>query len=171
MKQVLLPLAATAAIILILGVFHKYPDSTKSALNNPGSFVQQTVQKNVYNKKELKIGKKTLLVEIADTQESRTTGLSGRKSLAENEGMLFVFESQNIKQAFWMKDMKFSIDIIWIKDGKVAQITKEVPAPAPDTPDRNLSLYIPDAPIDYVLEVIGGFCDQQGIKVGDEVTI
>lgn len=171
MKQVLLPLAATAAIILILGVLNKYPDNTKSVLNNPGGFIQQTVQKNVYKKKEIKIGTKSLLVEVSDTQETRNKGLSGRETLGENEGMLFVFESKNIKPAFWMKDMKFSIDIIWIKDNKVAQITKEIPAPTPGTEDRNLPLYIPDAPIDYVLEVNSGFSDKNEIKAGDPIDL
>jgi uncharacterized membrane protein (UPF0127 family) len=171
MRQILLPLAAVVLIITILGVINKYPEISKQAIQNPGGFVETTVEKNVYNKKEIKIGNKLLLVEVVDTFEERRQGLSGREGLEEDEGMLFVFDNQDVDPGFWMKDMKFSIDVIWINDGKVAQITKELPTPAADTSDRNLPIYTPDNPIDYVLEVTAGFSDKNEIFVGDTVDL
>ena len=171
MKQIIIPLAAVFLIITILGVLNKYPGASKEALQNPGGFIETAVEKNVYNKKEIKIGEKTMLVEVVNTLETRNKGLSGRDGLNEGQGMLFVFETQDVSPAFWMKDMSFSIDIIWINDGKVVLISKEVSPPAADTPDRSLPLYTPQSVVDYVLEVSAGFSDQQDIKVGDKVTI
>ena len=171
MKQIIIPLAAVFLIITILGVLNKYPGASKEALQNPGGFIETAVEKNVYNKKEVKIGEKAILVELADTQETRNKGLSGRDGLGEDQGMLFVFETQDVSPAFWMKDMKFSIDIIWINDGKVVLISKEVPAPAADTPDRSLPLYTPESVVDYVLEVSAGSSDKNGISVGDGVDL
>jgi uncharacterized membrane protein (UPF0127 family) len=85
--------------------------------------------------------------------------------------MLFVFENKDVIPGFWMKDMKFSIDIIWINDGKIAQITKELPTPEPGTPDRNLPIYTPEGGIDYVLEVPAGFSDKNDILVGSVVDL
>jgi len=171
MKQIIIPLAAVFLIITILGVLNKYPGASKEVLQNPGGFIETAVEKNVYNKREIKIGEKTILVEVVDTLETRNKGLSGRDGLNEGQGMLFVFETQDVSPAFWMKDMSFSIDIIWINDGKVVLISKEVPPPAADTQDRSLPLYTPQSVVDYVLEVSAGFSDQQDIKVGDKVTI
>jgi len=171
MKQILLPLAAAAAFITILGVLYKFPSATKNALQNPEQFIEKAVETKVFNKREIKVGEVSILVEVADTQEARNKGLSGRDSIAENEGMLFVFEALDKKHAFWMKDMKFAIDIIWINDGKIAQISKVVSPPDPGTPDRILPLYIPDAPADYVLEVAAGFSDKNGLITGNPVDL
>src|SRR3989338_5701660 len=60
-----------------------------------------------------KIGDQAVRVTVADTPESRERGLSGRDGLASDEGMLFVFQNDGY-HTFWMKDMLFSIDIIWL---------------------------------------------------------
>jgi uncharacterized membrane protein (UPF0127 family) len=74
------------------------------------------------------IGDQKISVELRRTPLEWEKGLSGRKPLAENTGMLFVFSDTAIRQ-FWMKDMRFSIDIFWIRNGKVVGIAKEVPIP------------------------------------------
>jgi uncharacterized membrane protein (UPF0127 family) len=171
MKQIVLLLAAVFIIITVLGVLNKYPNASKKALQNPGGFIETAVEKNVYKKKEIKIADKTLLVEVVDSLEARNKGLSGREGLEENRGMLFVFETKDVRPGFWMKDMRFSIDIIWINDDKVVQISKELPYPSPDTPDRSLPIYTPQVSVDYVLEVSAGFSDKNGISVGDSVDL
>lgn len=119
----------------------------------------------------LVIGGEKINVELANTPEKRSLGLSNRKSLNENEGMLFIFDKQDINPAFWMKDMNFSIDIIWINDEKIVQIDKGVPAPEPQTPETKLPLYRPAQPIDYVLEVTSGFSEENEIEVGNAVDL
>src|SRR5437016_1262720 len=65
-------------------------------------------------KGSLTIKNQTFAIEIADTMMSKMRGLSGRDALSENNGMLFIFNGTS-SSGFWMKDMKFPIDIIWIR--------------------------------------------------------
>ncbi len=149
-KQIFLPLIAVGIFIVLVGLFMKNSETKP---------------------KTLTIGSKTISIEIAKTAESRTKGLSGRSALTENNGMLFVFDRQDILPTFWMKDMLIPIDIIWINDEKVAKIDKDVKAPDKNTPDNKLPTYAPNTPIDYVLEVPAGFSDKNNIKIGDSVDL
>ena len=109
-------------------------------------------------------------VELALTGAQRSRGLSGRESLAAGSGMLFVFEQPN-KSGFWMPEMRFSLDIIWIgADCRLVHIAAEVPHPAPDTPRSELPIYAPDAPGQYVLEVNAGDAARAGWQTGDAAT-
>lgn len=105
-------------------------------------------------------------VTVADTQATREKGLSGHAPLAPDEGMLFVF-AQDDRYAFWMKDMRFAIDILWINDGVIADITTDV---APAAPGEELPLYFPRVPVDRVLEVPAGFARAHGLRTGMAVT-
>jgi len=108
----------------------------------------------------LKIGETEISVEVADTNAERSLGLSGREALLPNSGMLFYFEGPG-NYGFWMKDMKFSIDIIWIDENyRVAGIEKNI------KPETYPSVYYPPTPIKYVLEVPAGFADLHQITVG-----
>ena len=109
-------------------------------------------------------------VELALTGAQRSRGLSGRESLAAGSGMLFVFEQPN-KSGFWMPEMRFSLDIIWIgADCRLVHIAADVPHPAPDTPRSELPIYAPDAPGQYVLEVNAGDAARSGWQTGDAAT-
>jgi uncharacterized membrane protein (UPF0127 family) len=121
--------------------------------------------------KSVLIGNTEVLVNVADTEIKRRKGLGGVSSLSENHGLLFIFDSQDIRPPFWMKDMLIPIDIIWINDGKISQIDKNIQTPPPGTPDSALELYIPNDTIDSVLEVNAGFSDRHNINVGDSVII
>ena len=59
----------------------------------------------------------TLLTDLSITYEEIIKGLSSKSSLKENEGMLFVLNSSS-RRGFWMKDMKFAIDVIWLNENK-----------------------------------------------------
>jgi len=105
------------------------------------------------------------------SMQQKAQGLSGRTSLSDNQGMLFDFSDDNIpRPAFWMKDMIIDLDIIWIKDYTIVEITKNVPAPDSGTSDSYLQRYSPDQDIDSVLEVRSGWTDQYNIKVGDTLS-
>ena len=107
------------------------------------------------------IGANTFAVEVEKTPAAREQGLSGRSSLQADHGMLFLFDTPD-RYAFWMKDMYFPLDIIWILDGKVVYLEKNVPA--------NFSGII-DPPTDanQVLEINAGNADKTGINEGDKV--
>ncbi len=115
------------------------------------------------------IGEAAFVAEVADRPATRTRGLSGRESLAPGAGMLFVFESSG-EWTFWMIDMKFPLDFIWIgRDCQVVDLTLNVPAPAPGTPASELPLYSPSSPAMYTLEVNAGEVERHGIRPGDRV--
>lgn len=111
----------------------------------------------------LRIGEASFDAEVADTFATRVQGLSNRKSLPENRGLLFVFEEAD-QHGFWMKDMLFSIDIIWIsEDKKVVHVEENV------SPDTYPNAFAPSESALYVFEINAGEADKKGIKLGDEV--
>lgn len=118
----------------------------------------------------LDFGRISLLAEVADTPESRTKGLSDRATLPPRAGMLFVADKPDYV-GIWMKEMKFPIDILWIKNGIVVDLEEAVPPPRPGTSDGELIVYHPDVPADFVLEVVSGFSRSHDIHIGDRVHI
>jgi len=107
----------------------------------------------------------TLRVTLATTTADRERGLGGRTGLASDEGMLFVFDTDGL-YAFWMKDMKFSIDMVWLSsDGTVVYMAKNV------SPDTYPAAFTPDTPARYVLELPAGWADAHGLKVGDKASL
>ena len=116
---------------------------------------------------EITIGKNVFTVEMATTTLEEARGLSFRTSLAEGTGMLFTF-SPSI-QNFWMKDMNFSIDIIWIANGKIVGFAQNA-KPEPGVPLWELTIYTSPAGVDRVLEVNAGTVAKDNIQVGDPVT-
>ena len=87
-------------------------------------------------------------VEIVKTPEAMARGLSGRDKLGDHQGMLFVFDADG-RHSFWMKDMKFALDILWLdQDGRIVDMRQDL---LPCTPD-NCTVYVPQGPARYVLE-------------------
>jgi len=104
------------------------------------------------------------------TPEELQKGLSDRGSLPKDQGMIFLFE-ESADRAFWMKGMKFPIDIIWIKDSVVSEITPDVPTVASGIPDNEIPQYSPKSKVDYVLEIPANVAQKRGIKVGDSAVL
>ncbi len=118
----------------------------------------------------VKIGDAVFTVDLADTIPSRIKGLSGRPILDEDAGMLFLFPV-TMPQTFWMKDMKFPIDIIWIRDNRIVGMAIGAEPPAPGTADADLATYRSPEPVNEVLEINAGLSIKKGLKVGDEVVV
>jgi uncharacterized membrane protein (UPF0127 family) len=112
------------------------------------------------------IGDVSLRIEVANTEEERITGLSGRTVLSRKaDGLLFVFEKSNY-YGIWMKDMKFPIDIIWIDETyEVVDIDENV------LPESFPTVYKPTKPVLYVLETNAHYVKSQGIAVRDKVVL
>ncbi|PKB66065.1 MAG: hypothetical protein BZY81_08305 [SAR202 cluster bacterium Io17-Chloro-G4] len=105
-------------------------------------------------------------VELALTSDEQILGLSGRPVLAADTGMLFVYEGQS-KYSFWMPDMRFPLDIVWIgSDCTVADVTLNALPPEPGQANQDLPLYFPKSPVQYVLEINAGEAEEKGIKEG-----
>ncbi len=114
----------------------------------------------------LTVNGKTFNIEVADTYKTRKQGLMYRTSLAENNGMFFVFP-QSKAYDFWMPNVSFPLDIVWIsEDFKVVDI-KTVP-PCEEVETKNCPFYTPDGKAKYVLEVNANAFP--GI-IGDEVNV
>lgn len=117
----------------------------------------------------LTIASHTFQVEIANTLASRAQGLSGREGLVPREGMIFLFPIA-AKYGFWMKDMRFALDMVWIKNNRVIEITENIPPPK-DPSTIMLPSYYPPEAVDTVLEISAGAAKANGIAVGDLVTL
>lgn len=116
---------------------------------------------NFDNIKYVKIAGQDIKVDLALNEKTQRQGLSGRKELKENEGMLFVFDKSG-KYPFWMKDMNFPLDIIWLsEDLEVVYIKKRA---LPESFPEN---FIPEKNAKYVLEVVSGFSEKNNLKAGD----
>lgn len=126
--------------------------------------IKNNSSKNVETSKiqYVKIAGKILKVDLALTSEEQEKGLSGRNKLNEDEGMLFVFNHIG-QYPFWMKDMNFAIDIIWLgEDLQVVYIKKNaLPESYPET-------FTSSQNAKYVLEVLAQFSEKNNLKVGDK---
>lgn len=118
---------------------------------------------SINNIKYVQVAEQVIKIELALTPETQVEGLSGRSILKEDEGMLFVFDKFELHN-FWMKEMNFPIDIIWLnKNFEIVYIQKNAqPESFPET-------FGPEKETKYVLEVIAGFCEKNNLKVGDRV--
>lgn len=103
---------------------------------------------------------RTYVLEIAATDQERALGLGERGDLCDDCGMLFVFEEPG-QPAFWMKGMRFSLDIAWLSDDTVVFIQRHVPW------EDQKTIYRPDASANRVLEFQAGTLDD--ITVGEKV--
>lgn len=113
---------------------------------------------------QLQVGSTPLTVEIAQTQVEQQRGLSGRINLAPNAGMLFIFSAPG-QYRFWMKDMAFPLDFLWLRSGTIIEITSNVPVPTSSVP----LFYQPSQPIDMVIEVNSGWAAQHAIMPGQTI--
>ena len=106
-------------------------------------------------------------VEAVSKQDDMQRGLMNRASLGQNKGMLFVFTSDD-KHRFWMKNMRFNLDILWISlDHRIVYIGHDVPACTTDP----CPVYTPDKEARYVLELNSGFTAARHWKVGDKLDL
>jgi uncharacterized membrane protein (UPF0127 family) len=106
-----------------------------------------------------------ILVRVADTEKTRELGLSNFKSLPSDQGMLFVFPHPDT-YGFWMKDMNFPIDIVWIDQNGIIidRVINADPSSYPRT-------FIPKATALYVLEIPANSAGQYGLIIGTSVII
>ncbi len=114
------------------------------------------------------INKQKFSLITADDEKERQIGLSNRKSLPKNEGMIFVFPKKD-KYSFWMKNTLIPLDMIFINDGKIVYIVNNAPAQT----DKSGSIPVYTTPVDanYVLEINGGISEKNKFKIGDTVIL
>lgn len=155
MKKIISTLVIIA--LVAIGIYFFIPHSNG---------IDSVVTPSTSSSPVLHLASKNISLTVVDTDETRELGLGGRVSLPEDEAMLFVFETPDIYE-FWMKDMKFAIDIIWLdNDFNVVHIASNAtPESYPDT------TFSPESESLYVLETNAGFAEKNAIKVGTKLNI
>jgi uncharacterized membrane protein (UPF0127 family) len=112
------------------------------------------------------------MCELALSQREHVEGLSGYEALQPNQGMLFVYPEARVGLSFWMPArMNFSIDFIFVNEEKeIVYVIRNAPPCESNVPEDCPS-YGPPAgrAARYVIEVVAGFCDEEGIRIGDVV--
>lgn len=140
MKKYLLILISILIVLILASFFYSF-----------NKFVQPSA--------EIKGHKFQLL--IAKSDNDKQIGLSKYKNLPEDKGMIFIFEKPDF-YPFWMKDMKFPIDIIFVRDNKIVTIYENLPI-------NNLSIYPPTEASNKVLEINANLSKKYGFSVGNSV--
>lgn len=110
------------------------------------------------------LGSNTFYLEIADSEKARVQGLSNREFLSENSAMLFIFPQKKI-QAFWMKNMHFSLDIVWIDKDTIVDF-EESAQPEGENPVKR---YYSPVPVNKVLELNAGMVKKLKLQKGQKL--
>jgi len=162
LKAVLLVIVFSLVLLLITekNIFGKKSFRDKTA-------IEDLVEFDDGSQLILTLGEENYTFEVVNTLASRVLGLSGREEIG-CDGLLFVFEKKDF-HPIWMKEMKFNLDLIWIDDEKVVDITYGLEAPLEDTKLEQLPTYSPSVPANILIEVEEGFVDKNGIMVGDQL--
>jgi uncharacterized membrane protein (UPF0127 family) len=154
-----------------LFVFAFSSSSSSSALSESYNsikefFANSNVGDSEYLKGYATVDNYKILVDIAITDKQVQEGLAIKNSLNENEAMLF-FLGEPEKASFWMKNMKFPIDIIWLNENfSIVHMEHEL-EPCKSTFD--CKSYTPNAEALYVLETINGFAKKHNLEIGDKI--
>jgi uncharacterized membrane protein (UPF0127 family) len=149
------------AVTMVLGMVGEVltPGASAVALQGAPSLLETAA---------ITVGGVPLTVELAYQPADRALGLSYREGLAPGTGMLFLFE-EPATRSFWMRDMQFCIDIIWIENGVIQGAAESVCPEPPGTADADLRSYVSPVPVTYVLEVPAGWLGAHGLGVGTPV--
>jgi uncharacterized membrane protein (UPF0127 family) len=176
MKKFVFQISALLVVIFILVLMQFNSSFSNAILPNLGLTGGQAARSNtpqrlaVFSQSDPSQPKALIKTEYARTKEERARGLGGRASLDADSGMLFIFEQQD-KYRFWMKDMRFPLDIVWIRGDEIVDITKNVPPPTSGQTDNTLPIYTTLQLADKVLEVNSGFTSNHNIEIGDKIKL
>lgn len=117
-----------------------------------------------YQTTQVKIENKTYRLFVADTEEKRKRGLSNISSIKDGEGMIFVFNKPDYYR-FWMKDMKFPLDFLFLRGDQVVDLLANVdPSTYPQT-------FISKSPADKIIELKAGEIDKLGVNISDTISV
>lgn len=107
---------------------------------------------------------------LAKTDKERVIGLSNTQRISQGEGMLFIFDKKG-HFPFWMRNMKFPIDIIFIDTNTIVDIYENLKSASATADISQIPVFRPKKEANYVLEINAGLSKKYNFKVGDKVTI
>lgn len=158
MNKVIIIFGVLAAIVIVF-LFIQFSPLNKNASRDQANTVT--------------IKDQTFSITVAESEEEKQKGLSGLDNLPLDEGKLFIFENPDT-HSFWMKDMKFPIDIIYINGDKIVSITENAKPPAENIENptcETIGCYQSSEPADKALEINAGLSKKYGFQPGDTVKI
>lgn len=133
--------------------------------SRPAPTVQTPQATPGYETVDLRLGDQTIVLDVADTPAKQQLGLGQRADLPPNRGMIFTYDAPG-DRCFWMKDMNFPIDIIWLNAEKqIIHIVREL------KPETYPQSYCPPQPADDVVELHPGSADKYQLKLGDSLAL
>jgi uncharacterized membrane protein (UPF0127 family) len=160
MKRKLIYLTLAVALLAVSVKYFPYHCNCNfgtTELVSPSTITEST--------REVKLGSNSIKADLANTPALREKGLSGRAELGKDEGMLFVFDKPGY-YGFWMKDMNFPIDIVWINENKeVVDLSERL------SPDTYPDIFYPHEEVKYVLELPAGYIEAHNISIGDKFSL
>lgn len=112
------------------------------------------------------INNKKITLEVADTPETRETGLMFRDNMDENHGMIFLFDKPEVTN-FWMKNVKIPLDILFIYKNKIVKLYTMLSG----CTNEPCEIYPSEHIVDSVIEVNSGFCYKNKIKAGQKIEL
>ena len=156
-SQALIPIAAAAVIVGIMGILSIPSDSKLESVEFPIGTI--------------KIDEAVLEVQVADTEPRRIRGLMFQDQLPYDQGMIFVFNESGV-YSLWMLNMQFSLDMIWFdEDGDIVHIEKNIPPCKTPIEIMACQSIVPSGEAKYILEVSSGFIDQFNITKDSKLDI
>jgi uncharacterized membrane protein (UPF0127 family) len=156
-SQALIPIAAAAVIVGIMGILSIPSDSKLESVEFPIGTI--------------KIDETVLEVQVADTEPRRIRGLMFQDQLPYDQGMIFVFNESGV-YSLWMLNMQFSLDMIWFdENGDIVHIEKNIPPCKTPTEIMACQSIVPSGEAKYILEVSSGFIDQFNITKDSKLDI
>ena len=155
--QALIPIAAAAVIVGIVGILSIPSDSKLESVEFPIGTI--------------KIDETVLEVQIADTEPRRVRGLMFQDQLPYDQGMIFVFNESGV-YSLWMLNMQFSLDMIWFDEaGDIVHIEKNIPPCKTPTQIMACQSIVPSGEAKYILEVTSGFIEEFNITKDSKLDI
>jgi uncharacterized protein len=141
-------------------IFSSMPKRLGNFLGGP---IHAAAAQDQYMKTTVTVKNTTLVADLALSPDQQSKGLSGRQNLSDSQAMLFVMKAPGM-YGFWMKEMKFPLDIFWLdSSGKVVYIKENL---QPCLTVLNCPTYTPDMDSLYVLETVAGFAQRHQIAKG-----
>lgn len=118
-----------------------------------------------HDTRQVQLGGSNITLEVAHTEVAKEQGLSGRGAMASDHGMLFVFDSP-AKYCFWMKGMRFNLDVIWLDSAdRVVTVDYDL------SPQTYPQTFCPNNPAHYVIEVNAGVAAAAHLATGQPLNI
>lgn len=128
-----------------------------------------TTDRNGYQHRVVQFSDSHVFARVPTTESLKELGLGGVSTLADDEGMLWVFTTPQ-RATFWMKGMLIPLDFIWIENNRIVNLTAQA-APPIDPISTDLPILDSGVPVDAVLEVAGGYIERHTLNIGDLVDI